>query len=520
MNPEAKDKLEENFDPSLLNSLGIDIENIATDSRMVKPGDTFLAYVGEKIDARKFIPQAIEAGANAVLWERNGFVWNSKWGNTPNLPVSKLRAKVGAIASHVYGNPSGKLRLIGVTGTNGKTSCVQWIAQALTKFDIKTASIGTLGDGFADELRPAVNTTPDPVLLQQRIASFLKHGAQCVVMEVSSHGIEQGRINGSTLSVALFTNLSHDHLDYHGNMQAYAATKARLFHWDGLKYAVLNFDDVFSVELTKQLTGRATNIIGYGFEELAIKERDPKLFKMVHGRNLRVSSQGLEFDVVFEGERIKVKTALIGEFNASNLLAVLSTLLACGFSLSDAAKSLQEIQPIPGRMEKFGGGNLPLVVIDFAHTPEALEKTLIALRVVINSAKDVTNIKDKKSKLICIFGCGGDRDQDKRALMGKIATELSDETIITSDNPRNEDPCSIINEIVLGAGINYLVQENREAAIRRALYGAHKGDIVLIAGKGHEAYQEIGKKRFPFSDAKVVRLILQELTSKVQGHQE
>ena len=430
-----------------------------------------------------------------------------------------MRAKVGAIASHVYGNPSGELRLIGVTGTNGKTSCVQWIAQALTKFDIKTASIGTLGDGFADELRPAVNTTPEPVLLQQRMASFLKHGAQCVVMEVSSHGIEQGRINGSTLSVALFTNLSHDHLDYHGNMQAYAATKARLFHWAGLKYAVLNFDDVFSVELTKQLTGRATHIIGYGFEELGI-ERDLKLFKMVHGRNLRVSSQGLEFDVVFEGERIKVKTALIGEFNASNLLAVFSTLLACGLSLSDAAKSLQEIQPIPGRMEKFGGGNLPLVVIDFAHTPEALEKTLIALREVINSVKDISKIKNKKSKLVCIFGCGGDRDQDKRALMGKIATELSDETIITSDNPRNEDPCSIINEIVSGADINYLVQENREAAIRRGLYGAHKGDIVLIAGKGHEVYQEIGVKRFPFSDAKVVRLILKELRSKVQGPQE
>ena len=519
MNPGTKDKLEENFDTNLLNSLGIDVENIATDSRMVKPGDTFLAYVGEKVDARKFIPQAIEAGANAVLWERNGFVWSSKWANTPNLPVSKLRAKIGSIASHVYGNPSGKLWLIGVTGTNGKTSCVQWLAQALTKLDIKTASIGTLGDGFVDELRPAVNTTPDPVLLQQRMASFLKHGAQYVVMEVSSHGIEQGRINGSTLSVALFTNLSHDHLDYHGSMQAYAAAKARLFHWAGLKYAVLNFDDVFSVELIKQLTGRATHIIGYGFKELGIKERDPKLFKMVHGHNLRVSSQGLEFDVVFEGERIKVKTELIGEFNASNLLAVLSTLLACGLSLSDAVKSLKGIQPIPGRMEKFGGGNLPLVVVDFAHTPVALEKTLIALRVVINSAKDISKIKNKKSKLICVFGCGGDRDQDKRALMGKIATELSDETIITSDNPRNEDPCSIINEIVSGAGINYLVQENREAAIRRALYGAHKGDIVLIAGKGHEVYQEIGVKKIPFSDVKVVRLILQELTSKVQGQE-
>ena len=515
MNSGVKDKSEVNFDPHLLNNLGIDVENLVTDSRMVKPGDTFLAYVGERVDARKFIPQAIEAGANAVLWERNGFVWNTKW-HTPNLSVSKLRAKVGAIASHVYGDPSGKLWLIGVTGTNGKTSCVQWVAQALTNLGIETASMGTLGDGFTGELRPAINTTPDPVLLQQRMANFLKHGAQYVVMEVSSHGIEQGRVNGSTFSVALFTNLSHDHLDYHGSMQAYAASKARLFHWAGLKYAVLNLDDVFSVELIKQVSGRITHIIGYGFKELRIKEGDPKQFRMVHGRNLEVSGQGLEFDVEFEDECIKLKTELIGEFNASNLLAVLSTLLACGISLRDAVKSLQQVQPIPGRMEKLGGGNLPLVVVDFAHTPDALEKILIALRVVINSSKAISKIKNKKPKLICVFGCGGDRDQDKRALMGKIATKFSDEAIITSDNPRSEDPCTIINAIVSGAGVNYLVEENRKAAIRRALHGARKGDVVLIAGKGHEVYQEIGTKRFPFSDVKAVKLILQELTNKVQ----
>ncbi len=515
MNSGVKDKSEVNFDPHLLNNLGIDIENLVTDSRMVKPGDTFLAYVGERVDARKFIPQAIEAGANAVLWERNGFVWNTKW-HTPNLSVSKLRAKVGAIASHVYGDPSGKLWLIGVTGTNGKTSCVQWVAQALTNLGIETASMGTLGDGFTGELCPAINTTPDPVLLQQRMANFLKHGAQYVVMEVSSHGIEQGRVNGSTFSVALFTNLSHDHLDYHGSMQAYAASKARLFHWAGLKYAVLNLDDAFSVELIKQLSGRITHIIGYGFKELRIKECDPKQFRMVHGRNLKVSGQGLEFDVEFEDDRIKFKTELIGEFNASNLLAVISTLLVCGISLRDAVKSLQQVQPIPGRMEKLGGGNLPLVVVDFAHTPDALEKILIALRGVINSSKVISKIKNQKPKLICVFGCGGDRDQDKRALMGKIATKFSDEAIITSDNPRSEDPCTIINAIVSGAGVNHLVEENREVAIRRALHGARKGDVVLIAGKGHEVYQEIGTKRFPFSDVKAVRLILQELTNKVQ----
>ena len=516
MNSGVKDKSEINFDPYLLNSLGIDVENLVTDSRMVKPGDTFLAYVGERVDARKFIPQAIEAGANAVLWERNGFVWNSKWHNTPNLSVSELRAKVGAIASHVYGNPSEKLWLIGVTGTNGKTSCVQWIARALTNLGIKTASMGTLGDGFTDELCPAINTTPDPVLLQQRMANFLNRGAQYVVMEVSSHGIEQGRVNGSTFSVALFTNLSHDHLDYHGSMQAYAASKARLFHWAGLKYAVLNLDDVFSLELIKQLSGSITHIVGYGFKELRIKECDPKQFRMVYGRNLKVSGQGLEFDVEFEDECIKFKTELIGEFNASNLLAVLSTLLASGVSLRDAVKSLQQVQPIPGRMEKLGGGNLPLVVVDFAHTPDALEKILIALRRVINSSKAISKIKNKKSRLICVFGCGGDRDQDKRVLMGKIATKFSDEVIITSDNPRSEDPCTIINAIASGAGTNHLIEENREVAIRRALHGARKGDVVLIAGKGHEVYQEVGTKRHPFSDVKVVQLILKELTNKVR----
>jgi UDP-N-acetylmuramoyl-L-alanyl-D-glutamate--2,6-diaminopimelate ligase len=268
--------------------------------------------------------------------------------------------------------------------------------------------------------------------------------------------------------------------------------------------------------LLKQLSGRTTHIIGYGFKGLRIKKCDPKQFKMVHGRNLKVSGQGLEFDVEFEDECKKFKTELIGEFNASNLLAVLSTLLACGVSLRDAVESLQQVQPVPGRMEKLGGGELPLVVVDFAHTPDALEKVLIALRVVINSSKSISKIKNEKSKLICVFGCGGDRDKGKRALMGKIATQFSDEAIITSDNPRNEDPYVIINEIVSGAGVNHLVEENREAAINRALHGARKGDVVLIAGKGHEVYQEIGTKKFHFSDVKAVQLILQELTNRVQ----
>lgn len=514
MNLEIKDKSEVNFVSGLLSNLGINIENIVTDSRMVKPGDTFLAYVGEKTDARKFIPQAIEAGANAVLWEeRNGFVWNSDW-HTPNLSVTNLRSKAGAIASYVYGNPSRKLWLVGVTGTNGKTTCVQWIAQALTNLGIRTASIGTLGNGFSDELLPSINTTPDPVFLQQRMADFLKDGAKYVVMEVSSHGIDQGRVNGSTFSVALFTNLSHDHLDYHGSMQAYAASKARLFNWAGLKFAVLNIDDVFSVELLEQLSKKITHIIGYGFRELNIKEYDPERFEMVYGRDLKECSQGLEFDVEFKDERIKFKTELIGEFNASNLLAVIATLLACGINLRDAAESLRQVHNVPGRMEKLGGGNLPLVIVDFAHTPDALEKILIALRRVVNIPSSASI--EKKSKLICVFGCGGGRDQSKRSLMGRIATQLSDEVIITSDNPRDEDPSAIIKEIISGADVNYLVEENRKTAIYKALQDAHKGDIVLIAGKGHEEYQEIGSRKIPFSDVKVAQLILNELTKKAQ----
>ena len=515
MNSECKERSEVNFDPHLLDSLGVGIDNLVTDSRMVKPGDTFLAYVGEKLDAREFIPQAIEAGANAVLWERSGFVWNPEW-QTPNLSISKLRARAGPIASYVYGNPSKKLWLIGVTGTNGKTSCSQWIAQALTALGIKTASMGTLGDGFSGELRPAINTTPDPVLLQQRMVDFLKRGAKYMVMEVSSHGIEQGRVNGSTFSVALFTNLSHDHLDYHGSMKAYAASKARLFKWTGLKYAVLNFDDAFSAELLEQLSGKITQVIGYGFNKMEIRNLNPEKLRVVCGRNLKASIQGLEFDVEFEGEHINFKTEIIGKFNASNLLAVLATLLACGINLRDAVRSLQQIQPVAGRMEKIGGGNLPLVIVDFAHTPDALEKILIELRGDLHGSKAFSKIKNQKSKLVCVFGCGGDRDRGKRALMGKIATQFSDEVIITNDNPRSEDPHIIINEIASGAGTNHHIEEDREAAIHRALYGARKGDIVLIAGKGHEAYQEIGAQRFPYSDVKVVRSMLQDLATRAQ----
>ena len=514
----VKKNSESFFDFHLLNSLGISIDSLVIDSRMVKPGDTFLAYVGEKFDARKFIPQAIEAGANAVLWECQGFVWDSKW-QTPNLPISKLRTKAGAIASYVYGNPSQKLWLIGVTGTNGKTSCCQWIAQAMTFLGKKTAVMGTLGDSFSGEFHSAANTTPDPVLLQQKLSNFLKRGAKYVVMEVSSHGIDQGRVNGSEFAVALFTNLSHDHLDYHGSMKEYAASKARLFQWDGLKYAVLNFDDPFSIKLLNQLSERNTQVIGYGFNRSKVINIGQKNMKVVSGSNLKVSARGLEFDIEFEGKNAKLKTKIIGEFNASNLLAVLATLLASGISLADAVQSVQQVQSIEGRMEKLGGGNLPLVVVDYAHTPDALEKILIELHRVLLGSKATSEHRDTNSKLICVFGCGGNRDRSKRVLMGRIATRIADEVIITSDNPRDEDPGAIIDEIVSGADANHHIEKSRSAAIYQAIKNACKGDIVLIAGRGHEAYQEISGKKLPFSDVEVAHKVLQNLSARAPKEQ-
>lgn len=483
------------FDVRVLDELGVKINSLATDSRRVKPGDTFIACPGETADGRKFIPQAIAAGASAVLWESRGFAWDSAW-QVPNLPLTGLRADAGFIASHVYGHPSQKLWLIGVTGTNGKTSCSHWIAQAMTMLGKKTAVIGTLGNGFPGALEASANTTPDAVLLQQEMAEFLQREAACVAMEVSSHGLAQGRVNGATFAVALFTNLSRDHLDYHGSMEAYAAAKARLFHWPGLKYAVLNLDDALGVELSAQLADTNTQLVGYGFNESGRSA-------VVRGSNLQVSARGLAFDVEFKTERAKFKTALVGRFNASNLLAVLATLLASGIKLADAVQALQQVQPVVGRMEQLGGGEQPLVVVDYAHTPDALEKVLSTLR-------EVTGAAPGKAKLVCVFGCGGERDRGKRPLMGEVATRLADEVIITSDNPRGENARAIIGEIAAGAnaGSNYHTEEDRAAAICRALNGARKGDVVLIAGKGHEPYQEIGNQKYLFSDKEVARQVL------------
>ena len=498
------------FDFRILEDLSVKISSLATDSRKVKQGDTFLAYAGERSDGRNFIRQAIAAGANAVLWESEGFVWDPAW-KAPNLPVPGLRTKAGIIADHVYDHPSQKLWLIGITGTNGKPSCSHWIAQALTALGKKTAVIGTLGTGFCDALELTANTTPDAVFLQQNMAELLQRSACCLALEVSSHGIMQERINGSTFSVALFTNLSRDHLDYHGSMEAYAAAKARLFRWPGLRYAVLNLDDAFGADLSNHLLETDTQIIGYGFTEAATRTRNTTQFRILRGYNLKASPRGLAFDIEFEAEHLELETEVAGRFNASNLLGVLATLLASGISFADAARALREIRPVAGRMQQIGGGDQPLVVVDYAHTPDAMEKVLTALREILHSGPASSTGADARNlKLICVFGCGGERDRGKRPLLGEVTTQLADEVIITNDNPRQEDPNVIISEIVAGAGINHHIEKDRAKAIFRAIHYAKKGDVILIAGKGHEAYQEIDGQKFPFSDVEIARRVLME----------
>ncbi len=469
---------------ALLAAQQIELHGLTADSRCVEPGSLFLAYPGERADGRGFIAQAVVQGAAAVLWESDGYRWNAEW-SVPNLGVPGLRERAGEIADEFYGHPSGRLWMIGVTGTNGKTSCSHWLAQALTQLGRKTAAVGTLGNGFPGALAEAINTTPDPILLHGMLAAYREQGAAGVVMEVSSHGLAQGRVNGVHFDVAVFTNLSRDHLDYHGDMAAYADTKKQLFRWPGLGCAVLNADDGFGVEVAEALRGSDTRVLTYGL-----------LAGDVRGHDLVLGSAGLSMRLSTSAGDAMLSTGLLGRFNAYNLLAVLAALLASGVALADAVAVLEQVEPVAGRMQRLGGQGQPLVVIDYAHTPDALEKVLTALR------------EQTAGQLICVFGCGGNRDKGKRPLMGDASSRLADAVIVTSDNPRHEEPLAIIDEIVAGMQGDYHVEVDRAAAIAHAIGRAGEGDIVLLAGKGHEDYQEINGVKLPFSDLEVAQRVL------------
>ncbi|QJR13848.1 UDP-N-acetylmuramoyl-L-alanyl-D-glutamate--2,6-diaminopimelate ligase [Usitatibacter palustris] len=474
-----------------LAQLGVPLIDLTADSRAVKMGSVFVAYPGTTRDGRAFITEAIAKGAAAVIWERCGFDWDERW-EVPNLGVANLRHRISEIASHVNGDPSAHLWMVGVTGTNGKTSVAQWIARAHDSLGRRAAVLGTLGNGLVGEVSEAKNTTPDAIVLQRLLADYLKRGARVAAMEVSSHGLHQGRVAGTRFDVAVFTNLTRDHLDYHGTMEDYAEAKFQAFALRGLKSAVVNVDDAWGARFAARLAGGPLALVTYGASPNAL----------VRASQVAMSEAGVRFRVDSPWGSATVAAPVLGAFNVDNLLAVLGALLTAGIAFQDAVGAIAKLAPVPGRLERFGGGSRPLVVVDYAHTPDALEKALAALRPAVAAGH----------KLICVFGCGGDRDPGKRPLMGAAAVRLADRVVVTSDNPRNEDPLQIIEQVLSGipAGRAEAISE-RQVAIFDAIHNARAGDVVLLAGKGHETYQEICGVRHAFSDAEVAGAALAEV---------
>lgn len=463
----------------------IAVSALTLDSRLVRPGMAFIALKGHARDARDFIPDVIAAGAVAIFAERD-----EKWplqkvmDGVPVIVVDALDQQVGLIAARFHDQPSQHMKMLAVTGTNGKTSVSNLIAGAFARLGRKAAVLGTIGNGIYGALEKSSHTTLDAVSLQALLAGFRRDGAQVVAMEASSHGLVQGRLSGTRIDVAIFTNLTRDHLDYHGDMNGYAAAKEILFRWPELNVAVLNADDPAAVRYQQAL---APEVRCLRYSQSADSDAD------IRALSVTPSLKGLSLRVAAPEGDFALEVPLLGRFNVSNILAVVGGLLASGLPLADVASSLRAAMPVPGRMESLTGPH-PTVVVDYAHTPDALEKVLSSLR------------EHTKGKLVCVFGCGGDRDAGKRPQMGEIAVQLADDVIITSDNPRSENPETIIADIRRGVGTRpVIVEMDRHKAIRHAVHAASVDDIVLVAGKGHEDYQEIAGVRHPFSDLQEVR---------------
>ncbi|WP_455211353.1 UDP-N-acetylmuramoyl-L-alanyl-D-glutamate--2,6-diaminopimelate ligase [Kaarinaea lacus] len=484
------------------------VGGLTLDSRQVKAGDLFLACAGHQVHGVYFAQQAINKGAIAVLVEEAAAVSKEidevlHSAVVPVISVPQLSNKVGIIAERFYEFPSQALTTIGITGTNGKTSCSQFLAQALSE-DKPCGIIGTIGNGLFGKLESTSHTTPDAVSLHGMFQQFVEQGAVSAVMEVSSHGLVQGRVAGVAFNVAVFTNLSRDHLDYHGNMENYSAAKKLLFQMPGLQHAVINADDVFGRQLIKDLPN-SLHIVSYGVDA----------YSDVKATNLVLSPQGITFDVDTPWGRGAVTSTLLGRFNASNLLAVLTTLLVLGVPLAKVLQKIRRLSTVPGRMERVGySGSGPVIVVDYAHTPDAVEKALKSLGEHFKNQDKTLN--KKEHKIFCVFGCGGDRDQGKRALMGAMAEAHADKIVITNDNPRTEDPSSIVNDILQGVtqGNQAQVILDRQKAIRAAIEQATQNDAVIILGKGHEQYQIIGKEKRPYAgDYAVAAEIVAEIYS-------
>ncbi|MGE0581817.1 MAG: UDP-N-acetylmuramoyl-L-alanyl-D-glutamate--2,6-diaminopimelate ligase [Steroidobacteraceae bacterium] len=468
----------------------LEVTDLTVSSRDVRPGGAFLACAGRTTHGLAHAAEAIERGARAILWEPAA---GQRVPDFPShiyaLPVPGLRAQLGPIADRFFDAPSAALTLVGITGTNGKTTTAWLAAQALAGCGRQARYSGTLGYGVPGDLRTATHTTPDAVSVHRQLATLRTAGADCVAMEVSSHALDQGRVAGVRFHTAVFTNLTRDHLDYHGTMSAYGAAKATLFDWPTLAARIINIDDPFGAELARRhrdMQGR-----------LATVSRQARA--SLRATSTRATPRGMELDIESEWGAGVLATRLIGEFNADNALAVLATLLAWDIPFATARRVLGDCTAPPGRMETFGGErDVPLAIVDYAHTPDALDKALAAARAHC------------RGRLTVVFGCGGDRDPGKRPLMGAIAGRRADRIWITDDNPRTESAALITAAIAAGVatGRDHRVEHDRAAAIRGALDEAGAGDAVLVAGKGHEDYQVVGQERRPFSDQAIVRAAL------------
>ncbi|AYQ27075.1 UDP-N-acetylmuramoyl-L-alanyl-D-glutamate--2,6-diaminopimelate ligase [Polaromonas sp. SP1] len=453
-----------------------------TDSRKVAQGDGFIAWPGAATDGRKFVGAVLAAGAKACLVEQDGAA-DYGFDDEKVAAYAGLKAATGPIASAYFNEPSRQLRISAVTGTNGKTSTAWWLAQALGRIGHKCGVVGTLGIGEPGAMVSNGLTTPDPVLLQQALRRFADEGFAACALEASSIGVVEHRLDATAIEVAIFTNFTQDHLDYHASMDAYWEAKAALFGWPGLKAAVINIDDSKGAELNASLEGRGLDLWTVSCAEPA----------RLQAQAIEHGADALSFDVVEGSERHRVHAQVVGQYNVSNLLGVLAALRAMGIALADAVGACTGLLPVPGRTETLAMPGLPLVVIDYAHTPDALEKVLLALK---------PSAARRGGRLWCVFGCGGDRDATKRPLMAAVAEKAADQIVVTSDNPRGENPLAIICQVLLGLSHRDAVhvQADRAAAITHALSLAQPQDVVLLAGKGHESFQEISGQKLPFSD--------------------
>ncbi len=468
------------------------ITGLVQDSRAVRPGDAFVAIGGFGAHGLHFADAAKAAGAAAVLYEPPAP--DDLPAPADAIPVPGLRARLGALADTFHGHPSAAMATVGVTGTNGKTSTVQLLAQAWTLRGQKAGTVGTLGAGIWPQAVPTGFTTPLVLRLHALLAELRDEGAAAVAMEVSSHALDQGRVDGVHFDVAVFTNLTRDHLDYHGDMARYGAAKARLFDWPGLRAAAVNLDDAFGRELFAAVQGKVRAL---GFSSRGASGAS------VRAEELVLDGRGIAFMLHAGGQAHPVRSPLLGRFHVDNLLGVATTLYALDMAPALIAETLSQLLPVDGRMNRLGGeAGQPLVVVDYAHTPDALEQALGSLRA------------HTAGRLVCVFGCGGERDAGKRPQMGAIAERLADAVIVTDDNPRGEDGDAIVAEILAGMAAPQAVrvQRDRAAAIASAIAEAAPGDVVLVAGKGHEPYQEIAGVKHPFEDAAVVRDCLRQRT--------